>query len=166
MLATDGGMAQASPSSTANSRSTPSRRTAGSRSPCRASAMMRLARPSLSACLSLVRSNLRQTSSRAIDIALIASGPKTSTPKKGPLFIVFSFAAWKRRLKASFSFANASCSRALAVTSMFLPARPTVQPEVCPNPYKPRFVMLSTSRRSVSSQTNLNHLVNVIHNRN
>jgi hypothetical protein len=43
-----------------------------------------------SSCLSSVRPSLLQTSSRAIEIALMSSGPNASHPKNGPVFIAFS----------------------------------------------------------------------------
>ena len=100
---------------TASSRSTPSRRTAGSRSPLRARAMMRFARTALSSWLSSVRPSLPQTSSRAIDIALISHGPKTSSPKRRHRRSLFFFrGAEALATSPSLSFANASLSGALA----------------------------------------------------
>jgi hypothetical protein len=150
---------------TASSRSTPSRRTAGSHSPWRARAMMRFARNSLSSCLSLVRSTLRQTSSRAMDIASISSGPKTSDPKKAATFIVFLSTHRSDGYKFRASSTLPATER-LQLASMLLPSIAAVQQEFGLNPYKSRFVNRLGPTPQRYAEDSPTHLVNAMHCRN
>lgn len=126
---------------TAASCSTPSRRAAESRSPRQAMAMTRFARNSLSSWPA-PSASLLQTSSRAIDIALMSAGPNTPPWENGMTVIVFLSThkgVWRQVLSHSPTLPEAG---SLQRTSMFLPSSPAVEPKVGPNPYKRGFVMI------------------------